>query len=403
MNQLGKKRKFIRPNQNTSFLIKLYTILNEEKKYSKYIHWCKNGFIITNSNNFTNYVLPNFFNHRKFSSFVRQLNLYDFHKVKTDKKEELKYIHEQFSKDKTEDQIKSIKKKPKNVTQIKNTDIPNRNIVAPDFNFIQTISNDLISDKSIKIEKLDEPKIYEFKNIIQQSDISKITNQKILNYLLDYSLQNINYQKKLDNEINNLNQLNNELIKQIQICHNVIINQNNNSNKMKTYILKLLLNKYKFNNKVIINKNNNKIFDNKNNNKIIKKDYKKNEKFIKLVLEYNEYIKEKKLLFGSQATTKTIEIQKPENIFITPDIFQDTNHENQYDNNLSYLSSQNRLDLELKLTNSKNNFNSSNNFGEPNLRISRNNSRMNLSKIIYNNLNNSSYIPNFSINNYSKF
>ena len=108
MNQLGKKRKFIRPNQNTSFLIKLYTILNEEKKYSKYIHWCKNGFIITNLKNFIKYVLPDFFKDISFFSFVRQLNLYDFHKVKTDKKEEIKYIHEQFSKDKSENEIKLI-------------------------------------------------------------------------------------------------------------------------------------------------------------------------------------------------------------------------------------------------------------------------------------------------------
>ncbi len=379
MNQLGKKRNFIKPKKQKepTFLLKLYSILNDkDNKYSNYIHWCKNGFIITNLKNFMKYVLPDFFKDISFFSFVRQLNLYDFHKVKTDKKEEIKYIHEQFSKDKSENEIKLIKKKKKKVSQIKNTDIPNRNIDAPDFNFIQAISNDLLLNKSIKIEKLDEPKIYEFKNIIQQNDISKITNQKILNYLLDNILQKNNYQKKIDNEINNLTQLNIELIKQIQICHNKIINQNNNLNKMKTYILKLLLNKYKFNkykfiNKVIINKNNNKIFDIENSNKIIKNDNNENEKY--------DCRKEKKPIFDSLLTVKTITNQNPE----------DSNNENQYEINLSYLSPKNPLDLESKLFNSKNNFYIPNNIGESNFGISINNSIMNLSKIMYINLNNS--------------
>ena len=389
MNQLGKKRNFIKPKKQkeSTFLLKLYTLLNDkDNKYSNYIHWCKNGFIITNLKNFIKYVLPDFFKDISFFSFVRQLNLYDFHKVKTDKKEEIKYIHEQFSKDKSENEIKLIKKKKKKVSQIKNTDIPNRNIVAPDFNFIQAISNDLLSNKSIKIEKIEEPKIYEFKNIIQQSDISKITNQKILNYLLDNILQKNNYQKKINNEINNLTQLNIELIKQLQICHNKIINQNNNLIKMKTYILKLLLNKYKFNkykfnkykfnkykfnNKVIINKNNNKIFDIENSNKIIKNDNNENEKY--------DYRKEKKPIFDSLLTVKTITNQNPE----------DSNNENQYEINLSYLSPKNPLDLESKLFNSKNNFNFPNNIGESNFGISINNSIMNLSKVMYINLNNS--------------
>ena len=101
MNQLGKKRNFIKPKKQkeSTFLLKLYTLLNDkDNKYSNYIHWCKNGFIITNLKNFMKYVLPDFFKDISFFSFVRQLNLYDFHKVKLIKKKKLNIYMNNFPK-----------------------------------------------------------------------------------------------------------------------------------------------------------------------------------------------------------------------------------------------------------------------------------------------------------------
>ena len=68
-------------NAIPSFLVKLYDIL-ESEKYKHVVHWNDNGrsFHVENYHLFSDEILPLYFKHRNFSSFVRQLNMYDFHK-----------------------------------------------------------------------------------------------------------------------------------------------------------------------------------------------------------------------------------------------------------------------------------------------------------------------------------
>lgn len=65
-----------------SFLIKLYKILTNPD-YVEIISWTDEGrsFEIKNFESFVNEILPQYFKHKNFSSFIRQLNMYDFHKV----------------------------------------------------------------------------------------------------------------------------------------------------------------------------------------------------------------------------------------------------------------------------------------------------------------------------------
>jgi osomolarity two-component system response regulator SKN7 len=70
-------------NQGTEFVKKLFQML-EENRFGTVVKWSETGdsFMITDTNEFTKQVLPCYFKHSNFSSFVRQLNKYDFHKVK---------------------------------------------------------------------------------------------------------------------------------------------------------------------------------------------------------------------------------------------------------------------------------------------------------------------------------
>lgn len=69
--------------QGTDFVKKLFQML-EENRFGNVVKWSDTGdsFLISDTNEFTKQVLPCYFKHSNFSSFVRQLNKYDFHKVK---------------------------------------------------------------------------------------------------------------------------------------------------------------------------------------------------------------------------------------------------------------------------------------------------------------------------------
>lgn len=73
----------VQQGQSTDFVKKLFQML-EENRFSSIVRWTDSGdsFMISDTNEFTKEVLPCYFKHSNFSSFVRQLNKYDFHKVK---------------------------------------------------------------------------------------------------------------------------------------------------------------------------------------------------------------------------------------------------------------------------------------------------------------------------------
>ncbi|TDL21366.1 winged helix DNA-binding domain-containing protein [Rickenella mellea] len=56
----------------------------EDSRLNSVLSWTLNGdaFVIKDVTTFTQSILPKFFRHSNFSSFVRQLNKYDFHKVR---------------------------------------------------------------------------------------------------------------------------------------------------------------------------------------------------------------------------------------------------------------------------------------------------------------------------------
>ncbi|KAI8619645.1 hypothetical protein BC830DRAFT_728719 [Chytriomyces sp. MP71] len=64
-----------------AFLNKLYNMVSDPS--SDLIHWTDDGqaFVVEKHEEFAQRVLPRFFKHNNFSSFVRQLNMYGFHKV----------------------------------------------------------------------------------------------------------------------------------------------------------------------------------------------------------------------------------------------------------------------------------------------------------------------------------
>ncbi|OBZ86167.1 Heat shock factor protein [Choanephora cucurbitarum] len=71
-----------KPNSTNTFVHKLYNMVIDSQ-YQHLIAWNYTGssFIVCNIMEFSRDVLPKHFKHNNFSSFVRQLNMYGFHKV----------------------------------------------------------------------------------------------------------------------------------------------------------------------------------------------------------------------------------------------------------------------------------------------------------------------------------
>lgn len=178
-NLLQKKRKVGNCNKS-KFLRKLFKILNNDD-YSNCIRWSDDGssFIISNKFAFENNVLTNF-NHNNFSSFIRQLNNYNFHNISLDKGE-IKYQHDEFNKNKSLDEILLIKKQQKIIANPKHL-------------------------KNLKAKNK-----YYNNLIIEKKELSSNLNQKILKNILLLE-KNINNQVIINEKFDTLINQNNKII-----------------------------------------------------------------------------------------------------------------------------------------------------------------------------------------------
>ena len=208
--------------QKSSFLLKLRTILNEPEN-EEYIKWSKDGkfFIINceNLNAFADKILPQYFKHRNYNSFHRQLNLYNFRTIPNDNQDEIHFIHDKFKKGITDEEIKTIKKNKKIKKIKKNNKKLNSFQEKVEENEYENIDN---LDEDTKIQKIEE-------------NIQKLNNphKMIFNFLIE-KLKNQEYLiEKFKNEdylFNELSANNTNYEGQNEIINNNLIQQNNQGN-----------------------------------------------------------------------------------------------------------------------------------------------------------------------------
>jgi len=108
---LEKAKLKVRPNDLiSSFIKKTYDMLDDQK-FPDIVDWNEEGtaLIIKKPTEFGQKVLPTYFKHSNLTSFVRQLNMYDFHKRRTQKYDHV-YYHDLFQRGKKH-LLKEIKRK----------------------------------------------------------------------------------------------------------------------------------------------------------------------------------------------------------------------------------------------------------------------------------------------------
>ena len=272
---LGRKRKSTQIElKQDKFLLKLYEILSKNE-YSKIIHWSQNGtyIIITNIHTLSKKILPIYFNHQNYSSFVRQLNMYNFHKIRTEQEvQEQYFINESLNKFKTLNEIKNFKRKEQNKqkclffkdedSKIKYTILPNKKE--------ENLQN--INEK-IELNENDDKTIEKFKEIISNGTLDKNIKEKIMIFLLNKSKENYEKNKEMKNSLNEIKIKEDDVNEQINKINSEIENQNVHLKKIKSLyflLVSLLMRKNNFpvekNGENKLNVMNNEINKNKNSN-----------------------------------------------------------------------------------------------------------------------------------------
>ncbi|KKK20646.1 stress response regulator/HFS transcription factor [Aspergillus ochraceoroseus] len=125
---------------SSDFVRKLYKML-EDPSYAEIVRWGDEGdsFVVLECEKFTKTILPKHFKHSNFASFVRQLNKYDFHKVRQNNEENgqspygqnaWEFKHPEFRAN-SKDSLDNIRRKapaPRKQTQTHDDSVPTQQI-----------------------------------------------------------------------------------------------------------------------------------------------------------------------------------------------------------------------------------------------------------------------------------
>ena len=183
---LNKKRNTKKIKKSKSFLLKLFDILNDNK-YKDIIHWDFEGttLIIENIDNLCNMVLPKYYIHSNYNSFIRQLNIYGFSKAKGIKNGE-GFKNTKFNKYSSNEQISQIGRKGKKIKFLSNfiKDRSKNNSLDKNEHNNHNLSNNIYTNENDVIKLLIEKnkKTEEnIKNLIEEKGELKAHNQNLNN------------------------------------------------------------------------------------------------------------------------------------------------------------------------------------------------------------------------------
>ncbi|CCF56997.1 hypothetical protein KAFR_0B06990 [Kazachstania africana CBS 2517] len=226
---------------SNEFVRKLYNIL-ENNEYPDIVRWTARGdsFVVLDTGKFTTKILPNHFKHSNFASFVRQLNKYDFHKIKTkpDDKEKLIYgelswefqhpcfrIHDASQLDNIKRKLTSQKKMDDRPPVGVNKNHPSQ---QNEQGAMHTVSNDTINLLRKRVDGLEkELRMYKDENLNSKVEVQKLNSKynTVLSSLVAFKTVN-------ENLMNNFNILCSTLVNHgIELPHPLYATGNYHSSK----------------------------------------------------------------------------------------------------------------------------------------------------------------------------
>jgi hypothetical protein len=157
------------------FLKKIFSIL-EENQFNEYVSWNDDGsaMIIKKPTDFANMVLPKFFKHNNFSSFIRQLNMYQFKKSKNPRYDHI-YSHKMFQSGKI-DLLRNITRKNVEMTNMMSTG--SLSVTAEEDIDVDALLRENMSYKKIHTELLTQVSFIENKMFAVKDEVAKLYEEK---------------------------------------------------------------------------------------------------------------------------------------------------------------------------------------------------------------------------------
>lgn len=191
------------------FLKKLWKMVNDPDA-EDIIGWntTGDGFIIYDQVKFVTELLPQYFKHNNLSSFIRQLNFYDFHKVANIDKHEMEFAHSCFLRDLPET-LTFITRKASNVKSRTNQDSKQENIGDLLSGIKELKSKHNLVNNELKMLKQENAALWNEINSLRlkYSKQTKVIN-KLIHFLISYmqthqnsfAKTNITVSRKLDQQ-----------------------------------------------------------------------------------------------------------------------------------------------------------------------------------------------------------
>ncbi|XP_045625700.1 heat shock factor protein isoform X3 [Procambarus clarkii] len=187
-----------------AFLTKLWRLVDDVKT-NDLISWTQNGrsFIIQNQAKFARELLPQYYKHNNMASFVRQLNMYGFHKVVSAdsgglrvERDEMEFAHQHFLRGQ-ESLIENIKRKQQRRLASDGVDfsqIPtSRTVIIEENKSVSKLLNDVrdmkrdqdsMSTKLLTLKRENEALWREYANMRQKFSKQQQIIEKLIHFLL---------------------------------------------------------------------------------------------------------------------------------------------------------------------------------------------------------------------------
>ncbi|OWB70053.1 hypothetical protein B5S33_g5610 [[Candida] boidinii] len=192
------------PPKRPAFIMKLWSMVNDHGN-AKYISWLPSGdaFQVNDRESFMKFVLPKYFKHNNFASFVRQLNMYGWHKVQDVNSGSLisndeiwQFQHPFFVKDREDLLDNIVRNKPTKDKDDENEDIDLNSL----FNELENMKSKqrLITEDLLRVRQDNEMLWKENFLARERHKAQSETLEKILRFLA--SLYGGNSAKFLENE-----------------------------------------------------------------------------------------------------------------------------------------------------------------------------------------------------------